>query len=646
MPATGPRITDMPLDGVNTAEKAPPSVAGFGTFAVASLLFTSAVVLLSGFVAPLSAGDGAYWALGLAVAGALSVSAGLRMFSGTSSPIAGGATLAVNALTGAFFLAVPGAVFAFGYDGLAYGLGLGAGALLMQLLIAPRFAQSNAASVAALIGKRFPGRTVELLVLSVITASMLLLLAAGLTAAGLVGVRLLGVDFAPATIAAACAVLACFVLRGAGGSSIVNGLLYALLFAALFIPLLLVSAQWYGLPVPEIAYANSIWQLQGIEESLLEQELADPGFMKPLMTPFLALTPLNFVGIILGLAAGVAVLPSLLFPPIAETSARKARHTTAWGLGFVALLLTLAPAIATFVRQTIATLIADRTPITDLPGWIFVYGKLGLVQVCGVAARSAAEVAQACAALPEASTALRLHDIAIDPDVVTLALPEILGLHGALTGLIAVTALAAVLATAHAPLSAIVCGLGLKADGLSPNEARGARFASYVVAAAVTAGAAFVALLRPAGIVELATASAVIAAAGLFPVVIAALWWPRANAWGAAAGILAGLGAMLLYYAGRHYFPVPFVDWAGHLSGGGANGLQYFDELKDTWLAAEAGADKDAALAALAAHARSIADLWGISGPATVLLALPAGFIVLLAVSLLTPAQRPKETTP
>lgn len=640
------RIIDMPLDGLNSAEKASPALAGFGTFAVAAILFATAALLLSGSVALLSAGDGLYWALGLAVAGLLSVAAGIRIFSGNTSPIAGAATLAVNALTGAFFLGVPGAVFAFGYDGLAYGLGLGAGMLLMQLVIAPRFAQSNAGSLAALIRRRFPGRVVEFLSLAVVTTSMLLLLAAGLTAAGLVGMRLLGVDFVPATAAAACAVLACFILRGTGGASIVNGFLYALLFAALFIPLLIVSAQWYGLPVPELAYANSIWQLQGIEENLLEQDLADPGFMKPLMTPFLALTPLNFVGIILGIAAGIAVLPSLLFPPIAETSARKARHTAVWGLGFVALLLTLAPAIATFVRQSIATLIADRTPIADLPGWIFVYGKLGLVQVCGVAARSAAEVAQACAALPEASTALRLHDITIDPDIVTLASPEILGLHAGLTGLIAVAALAAVLATAHAPLSAIVASLGLGSDGASPTEARGARLASYVVAVAMTAAAAFVAMQRPAGIVELATASAVVAAAGLFPLVVAALWWPRANAWGAAASILAGVGAMLFYYACRHYFPVPFVEWVGHLSSGGANGLQYLDELKDTWQAAEAGPDKQAAWAALAAHARSIADLWGISGPATVLLALPAGFVFLVVASLLSPASRRTETTP
>jgi cation/acetate symporter len=306
----------------------------------------------------------------------------------------------------------------------------------------------------------------------------------------------------------------------------------------------------------------------------------------------------------------------------------------------------LAPAVATFARQSIATLIADRTPIAELPQWIFSYGKLGLVQICGQAARSAVEVAQACAALPDASPVLHLQDLVIDPDVVTLALPEILGLHIALMGLIAVAALAIVLATAHAPLSAIVRALDLEIEGDTAGAARGARLASYVVAAAAIAASSVIAVQRPAGIVELATASTVLAAAGLFPAVVAALWWRRANSWGAVAGMLAGLGVMFLYFAGRHYFPVRFFELTAPLSSGGESGLQYFNELKDTWLSAEPGAAMDAAWAALSAHARTVADWWGISGPTTVLLALPVGFVALFIVSLLTPASRRTETAP
>ncbi|MFN3623877.1 MAG: sodium:solute symporter family transporter [Hyphomicrobium sp.] len=634
----------MPLDSHLLTPAKSPAVAASGTFASASLLI-AALVLAAGFGASAVWGDGGYWAVGIAGAGAISLAASLRRLGGGAAPIAGGMSVATDTLTGAFFLAVPGAIFASGHDGLAYALGLGAGCLLMQLLIAPRFAQLGANSLPALLTRRFSSRAVDLIGLSIITASMVGLLVAGLMASGLVGMRLLGVDFATATIAAACAALACFVVRGAGGTSTVNGMLYPLLLVALLVPLVILSAQWHGLPVPQLAYANSIWQLQGLEENLLEQELADPSFMRPMLTAFLSVSPINFAGITLGLAAGVAVLPSLLAPPLATTTARNARHTALWGLGFSVLVLALAPAVAVYARQEIATLIAERTALSDLPAWIFTYGKLGLVQVCGEAATSADAVAQACAALPDAASTLRLQDVSVDPDVVTLALPEIAGLSGVLMGLLALAVLATVLVTAHAPLSVIVRALGLTIDG-PDQHVRGMRLASYAVATAVIAASTTLALLRPAGIVDVATWAVAVAAAGLFPAVVGALWWRGANAAGAAAGMLAGVAVMVLYLAGRHYFAVPFFEATAALSSGGASGLEYFGELKEAWLDAEPGVAKDAAWLMLDAHARSIADWFGISGPATVLLALPVGFLTLVIVSLATLARCRSETAP
>jgi len=43
----------------------------------------------------------------------------------------------------------------------------------------------------------------------------------------------------------------------------------------------------------------------------------------------------------------------------------------------------LAPAIAAYARLSFIKLLADRTPLAELPSWIFTYGKLGLIEVCG-----------------------------------------------------------------------------------------------------------------------------------------------------------------------------------------------------------------------------------------------------------------------
>lgn len=635
----------MPLDGHSAAPNQSRGARALGWFALLFVAGLVALLVMARIVAFAAWGDGGYWAIGIAAAGVLALAAGmLRPFA--MNPAIGGMALGANTLGAAFFLAIPGAIFAAGHDGLAYALGIGAGLLLLQLVVAPRFAASGAASLPALLAARYPGRTVAGLTALIVSTSMVALLAAGLMAAGLVGMRLLGVDFATATAAAACAMLACFIVRGVGGSEAPNGLLYPLLLLAMLVPLVILSAQWYGLPVPQLAYANSLWQLQGIEENLLEQELADPAFMKPMLTAFLSLTPVNFVGLVLGMAAGVATLPSVLSSPLGATSARNGRHTALWGLCCVVLLLTLAPALATYARQSIATLIAERTPIAELPGWIFAYGKLGLVHVCGQAATDAATVAGACAALPDAGEALRLHDMIIDQDIVALALPEIAGLDGSLMGLIAVAVIAAALVTAHGPLSMIGSALGIDRDTIADEHARTVRLATYAVAAAVIVAATTVAILRPAGIIDIATWAVVLAAVGLFPALVGALWWPRANAWGAAASMLAGVGLTVGYLVARHYFPVPFFELTSALSSGGQIGMESFTELKEAWVAADPGAAKDAAWTELSAQAQSLADWWGIEGPATILLALPAGFLALIAGSLVTPDPRRPETTP
>jgi cation/acetate symporter len=588
--------------------------------------------------------DGGYWALGITLAALLAV-AGSRVRA-HGGVLTGGLTIAVGATTGAFFLALAGAIFSMGFDGLAFALGLGAGVLLLQLVVAPRFAQTGAQSLADLFALRYPGGAARIACALAVGISMLTLLVAELMATGLIGSRLLGVDYGLATIVGACAVFACFVVRGSGSGGH-EGLLFPVLIFALLVPLVMLSSSGYGLPVPQVAYGNALWQLQGLEENLLEQDLADPAFMKPMMTAFLSLTPVNFAGIVLGLALGVAALPSLLRRQVVTAgTAREARWSAFWALASVAFLLTLVPVAAVYAKLQIATLIGGRLPVANLPAWMFIYGKLGMLQVCGQLATDAATVAQACAALPDPSSALRLQDIALDPDVVTLALPEIAGLDRAWLGIIATAALATALVTALAPLASVVRAVvGHHAD--AGGEERAPRLASYGVAAAALAATAFAAVAHPAGIVEVATWSFTLVAASLFPALFAALWWRRASSGGAAAAILVGLAVTLIYLIGPHVFPVPFFEATAALSNAGVSRLEYFAELKDAWAAAAPGPAKDAAWAALETYARSSADWWGISGLAAALLAVPAGVVTLIVVSLLLPgSRRAAETAP
>jgi cation/acetate symporter len=289
-------------------------------------------------------------------------------------------------------------------------------------------------------------------------------------------------------------------------------------------------------------------------------------------------------------------------------------------------------------------LVGDRVPIDNLPAWIFTYGKLGLLQVCGQAATDPVALAQACAALPDASPALRLQDIALDPDIVTLALPEMAGLDHVWLGLIAIAAMATALVTSLSPLASVVRAvLGNQSNG----DRRAPRLAAYGVASVALAVAACAAVAHPAGIVEVATWSFILAASALFPALFAALWWSRANSGGATAAMLAGLAVALIYLIGPQLLPVPFFEATAAISSAGPAGLEYLGELKAAWSAAEPGAAKDAAWVTLEDYARASADWWGIGGLAAALLAVPASVVTLIVASLLLPRARSEaETAP
>ncbi len=549
-----------------------------------------------------------FFALGLGAAAGLAFVSRRTSDGDVSSPALRGLALAADGISAPFLLGIAGAVFTWGYDGLAFVLGLGGGYLLLQLLVAPLLPLAGASSVPDYFGRRF-GSAPRFLAAIAVVLSMAALLVAQLMAAGLIGARLLQVDYGVGVAIAAVALLVCIALSGRGPGVWAAAILFVAVLAAFLAPLAEVSTAKYGVPVPQIAYANTVWQIQSLEEALLEHDLADPAVLKPLLRPFLSLSPLNFIGLTLGLALGLTALPSLLSRHLAPLPFRTARWSVVFALIFATLLVTAAPALAAYAKLSLLSLIGERAALASLPAWIFTYGNLGLVEICGRAATDAAAVAKACAELPDATTVLRLQDITLDPDMITLAMPEITGLGETWLGALAAAALATALLTAGGPLAAIVDALGggRAAPGAS-------RWEPLVMAAAAVAVAAFIAAVRPAGMLTMATWAFTLAAAGLFPALIAGLWWRRANASGAAAAILAGLAVALFYVLATRFFATAFFEAFSSLSNAGPMASETFADLKQAWVAAAPGPVKDAAWLALDAHAQGIANLGGASG--------------------------------
>jgi cation/acetate symporter len=147
---------------------------------------------------------------------------------------------------------------------------------------------------------------------------------------------------------------------------------------------------------------------------------------------------------------------------------------------------------------------------------------------------------------------VQLAEIAIDTDILVLAMPEIAGLPYVMSGLVAAGGLAAALSTADGLLLTIANALShdLYYKMIQPDASAGRRVTiSKLLLLVVALAAAAVAAQKPADILFLVSAAFSFAAAGLFPALVLGVFWKRANATGACLGMLAGLGTTFYYMA-------------------------------------------------------------------------------------------------
>jgi cation/acetate symporter len=175
------------------------------------------------------------------------------------------------------------------------------------------------------------------------------------------------------------------------------------------------------------------------------------------------------------------------------------------------------------------------------------------------------------------------------------------------SGLVAAGGLAAALSTADGLLLTIANALShdLYYKMIDPNASTKKRVTlSKILLLVVALLAAFVASQKPADILFLVSAAFSLAAAAFFPALVLGIFWKRANKWGATLGMIAGLGITFYYMATTQ----PWLRSVFGVTGSIAD---------NTW--------------------------WGISAISAGLWGVPLGFIVIIVVSLLTPAPD-KET--
>jgi cation/acetate symporter len=546
-------------------------------------------------------------------------------------------------MSAASFVGMAGSLFLLGYDGLAWVLGWTGGFVLVSILIGPYLRKFGAYTVPDFLSFRYGGNFARFLGVIVLVCCSFTYVTAQIYGTGLIASRFLGMQFEIAVFAGLVGILLCAMLGGMRAVTWTQIAQYIVLIVAYLTPIVILSTQRFGIPIPELTYGNAILEITAREQQLVKDGLAilctkdacPPGTLRPHIEPFMNYTPLNFFGIIFCMMVGTASLPHILMRYFTTPSVKQARDSVAWSLLFIFLLYFSAPAYAAFSKLEVYTNIIGRD-LTAIRPWLFNWGELGLIQICGKNAANLDAVIAACKSIAGHPGVLRFQDFVINTDVIVLSTPEIAGLPYVISGLVAAGGLAAALSTADGLLLAIANALShdIYYKMLDPNAPTIRRLTvARVLLFFVAVASAALAATKPSDILAMVGWAFSLAMAGNFPALVMGIWWKRATTAGAICGIIAGWGICLFYLVVSRYYPQAGVTYFGMTSLLNPETGQALINVSQIMADPKWIADVPASAANPMASKVGWFDLNNINCG---LLGMPLGFLVIYVVSLMT----------
>ena len=575
-------------------------------------------------------------------------------------------------MSAASFIGMAGTLYLTGFGGLAFVMGWTGGYCLVALFLAPYLRKFGQFTIPDFLGARYGGHVPRAVGIFAAILCSFTYVVAQIYGVGLITTRLTGVSFEVGIFLGLGGILVCSFLGGMRAVTWTQVAQYIILIVAYMIPVIWLSVKQTGIPIPQIVYGKQLEKVTALEEKFIKDpkelevrgifkaradeasanlkglpgsfdagkaklaadieklktdnapgdqvaaaEKAAAAYPKDAAAAKAAWTkdaglaaraapPLrhaeafpgkddaardvsrrNFLALVFCLMVGTAALPHILMRYYTTPSVRQARESVFWSLFFIFLLYFTAPALGVLAKFDVYSLVVG-TEFAKLPQWVASWQKVdpGLLSIVDV----------------NKDGIVQLAEISIGGDIIVLATPEIAGLPYVISGLVAAGGLAAALSTADGLLLTIANALShdFYYKMLDPNASTARRVTiSKVLLLVVALVAATVAAQKPADILFLVSAAFSLAAAAFFPALTLGIFWKRANKWGATLGMIAGLGITFYYMA-----------------------------TTQPWLRGLFGVTT------------SIADntWWGIAAISAGLWGVPLGFIVIIVVSLLTPA--------
>jgi len=449
--------------------------------------------------------------------------------------IANGAAIAADWMSAASFIGMAGMLAFLGSDGSVYLMGWTGGYVLLALLLAPYLRKWGKFTVPEFVGERY-NDTVRLVAAVAAIVVSFTYVVGQMTGGGVVFARFLGLSAEWAVVVAAAVIFFYAVLGGMKGITYTQVAQYVVLIIAYLIPAVAVAQQMTNIPIPQISYGSILAELDAlrVEFGLDRFTEAFVGRDGGQLDVFLVTASLML---------GTAGLPHVIIRFYTTRTVRGARFSAFWALFFISLLYLTAPAVGAFTKLNLLRDV-DGATAQELPEWIAPWADAGYVTLNNggglieTVSNSAASGA----------------DLVISNDILVLASPEIGGLPAPIIGLMAAGGMAAALSTAAGLLLVISSATSHDVYFRMISKERASEKKQMLVGRLAMAGAVVVAIFGglnpPAFVAQVVAFAFGLAASTFFPILILGIFWKKANATGAAAGMLTGLvftGGYMLY---------------------------------------------------------------------------------------------------
>jgi cation/acetate symporter len=441
-----------------------------------------------------------------------------------------GMAIGADWMSAASFIGMAGTIMLLGYDGLAYIMGWTGGYLLLTFLLAPQLRKYGRYTVPEFIGDRYESHWARFIA-AVCTIIISFTYSIGqLSGSGVVIGRLFEIDAKFGTMIGVVLIAFYAAFGGMKGITWTQVAQYIILITAYLIPVIFMSLQLTGNPMPWISYGEIIGKMGELDRELGISEY---------FAPFTNDTKWQFIALMFTLMAGTAGLPHVIVRFYTVSSMKAARWSGAWALLFIGLLYLSAPAYAAFSRFILMTNVAG-SKITELPEWTQPWIDTGRLQLAD----------------ENGDGILQWNELIISNDIVVMATPEIANLGVFVIGLVAAGAMAAALSTAGGLMIAISSSFAhdiyyrvWKPEATEQTRLKVARWS--IATATLLAGV--IALNPPGAITQIVAWAFALATGTFFPALVLGVWWKRSNTKGVIAGLLVGLITTLSYIFAAKY---------------------------------------------------------------------------------------------